>query len=114
MRFVQAEHVPFFLRQARFFGDEQSVGGQDDVVRSGFANRLLSFCFSVQRTNVQGRGEALQLPFPVRDDRCRCDYQRRTGMCLVEQEGNGLYGFSQTHVIGQAGTGSPGIQPADP
>ena len=107
MGLIETRHGPFFLSQLLVLDIEQGVGGDHHVASRSLIDSLLTVIGCIEDRNVERRCESLQLIAPVGHHRGRCHYQRRPVGSLIEQQSDGLQSLSQSHVVGQTGTGSP-------
>ena len=121
LRLVEDHVAPGHLPQILHVPPRQAVGADNHVVLLGGGHELLTAgaITAVMHHHPQTGGKALDLAFPVADDRGGADDQRRADavsrrFALVQQQGDSLDGLAQAHVVGQASAQSPLPQESQP
>ena len=92
---------------------QQVIAGNQQIARFQRLQELDSVSVPVQY-----RAERWRKPFyftnPVESDRDRCHHEDGSFVASIEQHGNGLQCFAQSHIIGQAATDPPFGQSSEP
>ena len=115
LRFVQHHGVPSERCQLVHIVLQQAVGGEHQIERAG-AIQQRGAGGGVAGVGFQGQrwGEAAGLRHPVGQYGRGRHHQRRPAWGAAQQHGQGLDGFAEAHVVGQAGAHAPLGQPRQP
>ncbi len=113
LRLIQHDRLPGNVGERVAPGLHQAVAADHQVEGAEVVQHLLAIALTEQPHLQRGR-EAAGLVTPVQADRGGCDDQRRATHGAVKDRGEGLYGLAQSHVVGEAGAGTPGGQAAEP
>ena len=93
---------------------QQSVTRNDQIIGPGRSNDIRTIILFMQTRGPQGRGESRGFCGPVLAYGCGCDHQCGSACGPVQQQGQGLNGFTQPHVVGQTGASTPMRQACQP
>ena len=86
---------------------KQSVARNDQIIGAGLSDRVRPIVLFVQTRDAQGWGKSRGFDGPVRAHRSGCNHECRTACGPMQQQRQGLHGFTEPHVIGQTSAGTP-------
>jgi len=111
--FIQNDGPPFHFTQFLRLRVQKAVAANHQIVGCKSGERFTPVT-RTENFNVQCRGKTPGLIGPVETDRGRRGDQGGSGFRPAQQQGQGLYGFTETHVVRQAGPNTPIGQPGQP
>ena len=114
MSLIKAGDVPLLAGHAEMQRNERPVGGEDDVAIRGLIHNILTIDIIRDDVGMEARGKALDLVAPVGYDAGRSHHQGRPLFGLIQQEGYGLHGLTQAHIVSQTSSGAPHRQTRHP
>lgn len=108
MGLIETNYVPFLLREFLVLDVKQSVCRYDDIAGTRLVDSFLTVVGTVEDSDVERRRKPCELVAPVGNHRCRCHNERGTIFGLVEEERDCLQSLTETHIVSQASSCSPG------
>ena len=114
VRLVQAGHIPMFLCEDTLNAQQNAIRGHNHITSLGILYHLLTVSGEVEYLHVQRWSKSFHLSLPVGRHRGWRHHEGGAFVLLQEQEGDGLDGLSQTHIVSQQCTCSPAVQACHP